>query len=105
MYTTCQLSLNLETGAQKVPLKHVALVFPEYNMNKKVMLWGPASPALLQVTDRAGPCFHLMVFHPPPPHISSHLNFPKERSWHGTRSAINVHADSSRPVHEFTTMS
>ena len=47
VYTTWQLSLNLETGAQEVPLKHVALVFPECNMNKGVMLWVPVSPASL----------------------------------------------------------
>jgi hypothetical protein len=34
--TTCQLSWSLETGAQRVPFKHMALVFPECNLNKRV---------------------------------------------------------------------
>lgn len=42
---------------------------------------------------------------PTPYQFPFKLSQGKVMSWHRTRSAINLHADSSWPVHEFTTMS
>lgn len=94
VYTTCQLSLNLETGAQKVPLKPVALAFPECNISRGVMLWGPLSP--ITVSKRySRPMFPLTGAPQPPPISVPTYAFHAGRSWHGMRSARNVHVNSS----------
>lgn len=93
----------LETGAQKVPLKPMALVFPKCNMSRGVMLWGPMSP--ITVSKRySRPMFSISWSSPTPTHTVPTYTFHAGRSWHGMRSAMNVHVNSSWPVHEFTNL-